>query len=403
MAPYTPTPFVIPAMDGFLLSATLFMPPGPIILPSSPSSSSAPSSASDSASKLRQGAAMRPSAESGQPAPTKLVLISSATATVQDFYYKFATYLSQELGMIVITYDNRGVGRSMPHQAQHDLATLKAQIDAAGGAVAVAGSERFSNNLKNNKSQDNGNNNNQKTSKKPQPHPLVGFQASLVDWALKDLAGVFRYILAHWPETPVLYVGHSVGGHILPALDPSYTRNVERVLFVAVTSAYWRDMNSPLFIYWFFFIVSPIVNRRYGYYPGKTLWRSMEDLPFGCFWDWSHWGSYENYMLGGNPEWTPNFQAFKAPIYSLYFDDDDFSRDSPPKICKLIPNAMSRPVKMFPKEDLKMSVGHMGFFFGSCKKKLWETAVRAWLVDGHAMDRDQIKAEAALNSGFARL
>ncbi|KAG0250116.1 hypothetical protein DFQ27_009564 [Actinomortierella ambigua] len=334
---------------------------------------------------------------SASPPPTKVVLISSATATVQDFYAKFATYLSQELGMIVITYDNRGVGRSMPHAAQQDLATLKAQIDAAGGAAAVAGSAaRFNNNMKNN-------GNNSKAQQKPQKHPLAGFQASLIDWALKDLAGMFRYILANWPETPTLFVGHSVGGHLLPALDPSYTRNVERVLFVAVTSAYWRDMNSPMFMYSLFFLISPVVNRYYGYYPGKTLWGAMEDLPFGCFWDWSHWGSYENYMLGGNPEWTPNYQAFKAPIYSLYFDDDDFSRNSPPKICNLIPNAMSRPVKLYPKDDLKMSVGHMGFFFGACKRKLWETAVRAWLVDGQALDRDQIKAQAAANTGFARM
>ncbi|KAG0223866.1 hypothetical protein BGW41_005340 [Actinomortierella wolfii] len=391
-------------MDGFLLSATLFVPPGPIVTSTTASSSPSLSTTPDAA-KLRQGATMR-ATEQDQPL-TKVVLISSATATIQDFYYKFAMYLSQELGMIVITYDNRGVGRSMPN-TQDELSSLKAEIDAAGGAFVVAqqaakAAAQGESSLPPKNS--NGKNKNKEKSekKKSTQHPLVGFKASLIDWALKDLAGMFRYILSHLPNNPTLYVGHSVGGHILPALDPSYTRNVERVLFIAVTSAYWRDMNSPLFIYWFFFILSPIVNRHYGYFPGKTLYKTMEDLPFGCFWDWSHWGSYENYMLGGNPEWTPNYHAFKAPIYSLYFDDDDFSRDSPPKICALIPNAMSRPVKLYPKEDLKMSVGHMGFFFGACKKKLWETAVRAWLVDGHAMDRDQIKAEAALNTGYARL
>lgn len=386
-ANYKPQPIVLTALDGFLLSGTLYLPPGPIVTspPPAAASSDDPSNLSNTARHKQQDDSL-----------TRVAIISSATATIQDFYYKFALYLSQELGIIVITYDNRGIGRSMPDS--EELLFLKAATDnspfpSSNGSpppLPAKSSQASSGSAKN--------------ADKSKKNPLIGFEASLVDWALKDLPGVFNYVLGRFPHNPTLYVGHSVGGHILPAIDAYYTRNLERVLFISVTSAYWRHMNSPLFTYWFFFLASPIANSYYGYYPGKTLWNSMEDMPKGCLETWAYWGSFRNYVLGGNPEWKPNFDLFKAPIYSLYFSDDDFSSTSAPKIMDLIPNTLKRCVGIHPVEDLNMKkVGHMGFFFNSCKEKLWKTAVRAWFVDGHALDRDAIREQAILTSSFARL
>ncbi|KAG0369800.1 Alpha/Beta hydrolase protein [Gamsiella multidivaricata] len=385
-----PQPIVLTALDGFLLSGTLYLPPGPIN--TSPPPAAPPSNDN---SDLTATAAHKAQVN----ALTKVVIISSATATIQDYYYKFALYLSQELGMIVVTYDNRGVGRSMPDSEQ--LQFLKAATDNGALPPSSASSPPLppkSASMSSDRDSDGA------KKKKDKKNPLIGFEATLVDWAMKDLPGVFNYVLTRFPHNPTLYVGHSVGGHLLPAIDAYYTRNLERVLFVSVTSAYWRTMNSPLFIYWFFYIASPIVNARYGYYPGKTLWGSMEDLPKGCLEDWAHWGSFENYMLGGNPEWKPNYDLFKVPLYSLYFTDDDFSSTSAPRIMDLIPNTLRRCVGVDPVADLNMKkVAHMGFFFNQCKEKLWKTAVRAWFVDGHALDRDAIREQATLQSSYARL
>ncbi|KAF9998782.1 hypothetical protein BGZ79_007549 [Entomortierella chlamydospora] len=386
---YKPQPIVLTALDGFLLSGTLFVPPGQIV--TSKPTVAAPSNENSDLS----GGATRKS----QIDPlTKVAIISSATATTQDFYYKFALYLSQELGMIVVTYDNRGVGRSMPNS--EELLFLKAASEKASprdsSTPPPLPPKPYS--MPSGRDQDS------VKSKKKAKNPLIGFEATIVDWALKDLPGVFNFVLAHFPHNPTLYVGHSVGGHLLPAIDAYYTRNLERVLFISVTSAYWRTMNSPLFVYWFFYIASPIVNSRYGYYPGKTLWGSMEDLPKGCLETWAHWGSFPNYMLGGNPEWKPNFDSFKVPVYSLYFTDDDYSTISAPHIMDFIPNTLRKCVGVNPLEDLNMKkVGHMGFFFNSCKEKLWKTAVRAWLMEGRALDRETIKEEAILSSSYARL
>ncbi|KAF9986920.1 hypothetical protein BGZ65_005715 [Modicella reniformis] len=384
---FKPQPIVLTALDGFLLSGTLFLPPGPIItsLPPVSVSSDDPSNFSHTAIHKQQADSL-----------TKIVIISAATATIQDFYFKFAQYLSQELGMIVVTYDNRGVGRSMPNS--EELSFLKAATDNSPLPSSNVSSPPLPpkpSKVPAGKAKDSG---------KSKTNPLIGFEATIVDWALRDLPGVFNYVLRRFPHSPTLYVGHSVGGHILPAIDAYYTRNLKRVLFISVTSAHWRYMNNPLFIYWFFYIASPIVNSHYGFYPGKTLWGSMEDLPKGCLETWAYWGSFRNYVVGGNPEWKPNFDLFKVPVYSLYFSDDDFSSTSAPKIMDLIPNTLRRCVGINPVEDLNMKkVGHMGFFFNSCKEKLWKTAIHAWLVDGHALDHDAIKEQATLTSSYARL
>ncbi|KAG0234970.1 hypothetical protein B0O80DRAFT_434495 [Mortierella sp. GBAus27b] len=379
---YTPQPIVLAALDGFLLSGSLFLPPGPIFTNPPPAAASP-----DDPSHLSSTARFM------QVEPlTKVVIINSATATIQDFYYKFASYLSQELGMIVITYDNRGIGRSMPNS--DELISLKAVTDntpfTSGTAAPTSVSPKSSAKAK--------------SVVKPKVNPLIGFEASIMDWALLDLPGVFSYVLGRFPHNPTLFVGHSVGGYILPAIDPYYTRNLERVLFVSVTASYWRYMNNPLFTYWFFIIASPIVNSYYGYYPGKSLWGTMEDMPKGCFETWTKWVSVKNYMLDGNPEWKPNFDLFKTPLYSLYFSDDDFSSTTAPMIMKIIPNTLRRCVGLDPVKDLNMKrIGHMGFFSNMCKEKLWETVVRAWFVDGHALDRDTIKKWATMASRYARL
>ncbi|GJJ71114.1 hypothetical protein EMPS_03464 [Entomortierella parvispora] len=390
-----PQPITITALDGFLLSGTLHLPPQPIVTTQS-TQHPGPKNNSD----LSSSATHKTEVE----ALTKVVIISSATATIQDFYYKFSNYLSQELGMIVITYDNRGVGRSMPGSQQQQLSFLKAEQQRGslpvGNATAPALPPKSNAHLAA-----------QAQPEKPgagketkEKNPLIGFEATIVDWSMQDLPGVFNFVLERFPHNPTLFVGHSVGGHILPAIDSYYTRNLERCLYISVTSAYWRNMNSPLFTYWFFYMASPVVNARYGFYPGKTLWKSMEDLPKGCFETWSYWGSFKEYMLGGNPEWKPAFDRFKVPVYSLYFSDDDFSSTSAPKIMDSMPNAMRRCVGLDPIKDLNMKkVGHMGFFFNSCKEKLWKTAVHSWFMNGQALDRKQIKELAMAASSYARL
>ena len=94
-----------------------------------------------------------------------VVLMHSATATPQTFYADFAGYLAQE-GFETITYDYRGIAGSAPLR-------------------------------------------------------MRGFRASMSDWALKDGEGVQRWAFDSYPDTPVLAVGHSFGGHVIGLADSS--------------------------------------------------------------------------------------------------------------------------------------------------------------------------------------
>ena len=120
-------------------------------------------------------------------APTRVVLINSATAVPRKIYRGFASYLASQ-GFAALTYDYRGIGGSRP-------ASLK------------------------------------------------GFEARMRDWAALDVAGAIDHVRGVWPAAPLCVVGHSFGGQTL-GLVPNNTE-VTRALFVAAQAGYWRLFHSP--------------------------------------------------------------------------------------------------------------------------------------------------------------
>ena len=88
----------------------------------------------------------------------KVVVISSATAVPQNFYRHFASALARA-GYSTVTYDYRGIGQSRPAS-------------------------------------------------------LRGFTALMRDWALKDMAGILRWVRDDLEPDRTFMVGHSVGGQV---------------------------------------------------------------------------------------------------------------------------------------------------------------------------------------------
>ena len=112
-----------PAVDGYGLGATLFLPRG---------------------------------------AKRHAVLINSATAVPRKIYKGFAGYLARR-GCAVLTYDYRGIGDSRPRS-------------------------------------------------------LVGFKASMSDWAALDVTAAVAWMRERYHDLPLSYVGHSFGGQALGLL-----------------------------------------------------------------------------------------------------------------------------------------------------------------------------------------
>ena len=162
------------------------------------------------------------------------VLINSATAVPRKIYKGFAGYLARR-GCAVLTYDYRGIGDSR----------LRALVGYN------------------------------------QPRSLVGFEASMSDWAALDTTAAVAWMRERYKDLPLSYVGHSFGGQALGLL--ANNREVSRALLIAAQAGYWKLMASPerYRVFAMLNLVGTPLTRLLGYAPG---WSGLgEDLPKGVF------------------------------------------------------------------------------------------------------------------------
>lgn len=120
--------------------------------------------------------------------PKGAVLIAPAMGTPQNYYAPFAAWLASQ-GFLAATFDYRGTGLS----------------------------RRGS---------------------------LRGFDANIIDWARLDCAAMVETLSARVPSRSLYWVGHSLGGQILPFV-PNRGR-VSKMVTVATDSGYWRENTPPL-------------------------------------------------------------------------------------------------------------------------------------------------------------
>ena len=154
-------------------------------------------------------------------APRAAVIIPSAMGVAQNFYARFAEWLSSQ-GFLVVTFDYRGVGLSAPRS-------------------------------------------------------LRGYDVSIRDWATQDCASVIDFVKVRLPEAPLYWIGHSLGGQLL-GLIPNRDK-IDRVMTIATGSGYWREnaWRTKRFVLWMWFVAVPLATRIAGYFPGQALaegWRS---------------------------------------------------------------------------------------------------------------------------------
>ena len=114
--------------------------------------------------------------------PERVVLVTAAMGVKQAFYEPFARYLARS-GCAVITFDYRGIGKSL------------------SGPIGAA-------------------------------------QASLRDWGERDYPAVIDFARARFRDTPLQIVGHSVGGQLVGMLENVH--HVRAVCTVGSMHGYWR-------------------------------------------------------------------------------------------------------------------------------------------------------------------
>ena len=176
------------------------------------------------------------------------VLINSATAVPRKLYRGFAGYLARR-GCAVLTYDYRGTGDSRQK--------------------ALTGYN--------------------------QPKSLVGFKASMSDWAAQDITAAVSWMRERYKALPFAYVGHSFGGQALGLLPNN--SEISRALFVAAQAGYWKLMTAPerYRVYAMLNFVGLPLTRSLGYMPGKA--GLGMDLPKDAFLQWVGWVMSPRYLF----------------------------------------------------------------------------------------------------------
>jgi predicted alpha/beta hydrolase len=259
------------------------------------------------------------------------VLISSATAVPRKIYRGFAGYLARR-GCAVLTYDYRGTGDSRQK--------------------ALVGYN--------------------------QPKSLVGFKASMSDWAALDVTAAVAWMRERYKNLPLNYVGHSFGGQALGLL--ANNTEVSRALLIAAQAGYWKLMASPerYRAYAMLNFVGTPLTRLLGYAPG---WSGLgEDLPKDVFEEWTGWVMSPRYLFDDTKlKALENFPKYRGAMRALCLSDDPWAtRPAVELLCSGFTSIKPEILTVTPADADAAKIGHFGFFHAERRDTLWRGAAE-WI------------------------
>jgi predicted alpha/beta hydrolase len=248
--------------------------------------------------------------------PARAVLIVPAMGVTQDYYRPFAEFLSGA-GYAAATFDYRGMGLSRPER-------------------------------------------------------LRGLTADIATWAQLDCAALLEALAKRWPAAPLVWLGHSLGGQIVP-LVPNHTR-LAKIVTVAAGSGYWRENVARLrrrsWLLWF--VAAPVATALCGYFPGRRL-GMVGDLPRNVMRQWRRWCLDPDYAAGAEgPALRQAYAAVRTPITSLSFADDEFmSARNIEALHETYSAAARKMVRLAPGDIGEKRIGHFGAFRPNVEDSLW--------------------------------
>jgi predicted alpha/beta hydrolase len=259
------------------------------------------------------------------------VLINSATAVPRNIYRGFAGYLARR-GCAVLTYDYRGIGGSRQK-----------------GLVGYN-----------------------------QPKSLVGFKASMADWAALDVTAAVNWMRGRYNGLPLTYVGHSFGGQALGLIADN--TEVSRALLIAAQAGYWKLMASPerYRVYAMMNFLGLPLTRVFGYAP---RWAGLgEDVPKDAFLDWTRWLMSPRYFFDDPKlDGLKNFPNYKGAMRALCLSDDPWAtRPGVDLLCSGFTSIKPEIITVTPADAGVAKIGHLGFFRSEHRDTLWRGAAE-WL------------------------
>lgn len=202
--------------------------------------------------------------------------------------------------------------------------------------------------------------------------PLREVTADIFTWAKMDAATVLEALALRAPSLPVTWIGHSLGGQILPFV-PNRSR-VAKMITVGTGSGYWKENAPPLkrSVWALWYGIVPATLPLFGYFPG-SLFNMVGDLPHGVMKQWRSWCLHPEYAVGVEGEGVRAlYDSVKTPIVSLSFTDDEYmSAANTASIHGFYTGAPKAMLRIHPQDAGVKRIGHFGFFRSGMEDRLW--------------------------------
>jgi predicted alpha/beta hydrolase len=252
--------------------------------------------------------------------PKAPVLVAGALGIEQRYYSAFCNWLAQR-GHLVMSFDLRGMGASLP----------------AGGSVRDV-------------------------------------QADMLLWARVDFAAAVRTLCELSGQAQIAVVGHSLGAQHAGMGLPQTQKQIRQVIAVASGMACWRDWQTPSrrAAPWMLYLAGPLLTPLFGYFPGKRI-GMVGNLPKGVMQQFSRWCKHPQFAWGAEPEKVlPSLAGASYPIHAISFTDDEAMTEACTRQLLAAHSNAQCSLEIIQPSDVGVKrIGHIGAFRREMASSLW--------------------------------